>query len=67
MRWAGVWHQDMACSEGELITDRGALWLCTSPSNDRPDENASAFRLICKIGAHNATTERGDTYDRGKD
>ena len=40
------------CGEGELITDRGSLWLCTSPTNDRPGDNADAFRLIVKNGSH---------------
>ena len=50
--WAGDWHQDMACAEGELVTDKGALWLCTAPTHDRPGDNASAFRLIVKNGSH---------------
>ena len=50
VKWAGVWHQDMRCAEGELITDRGSLWLCTSATNDRPGDNASAFKLIVKNG-----------------
>ena len=50
VKWAGAWHDGMRCAEGELITDRGSLWLCTSPTHDRPGDNASAFRLIVKNG-----------------
>jgi hypothetical protein len=50
LKWAGTWHQDMRCNEGELITDRGSLWVCTAPSSDRPGDDPSAFRLIVKNG-----------------
>ena len=33
VKWAGVWHEGMNVREGELVTDKGALWLCTSPTH----------------------------------
>jgi hypothetical protein len=50
LKWAGIWSDGTRYNEGELVTDRGSLWICTSPTNDRPGDNASAFRLIVKNG-----------------
>ena len=54
----------MRCNEGELITDRGSLWVCTAPSSNRPGDNASAFRLIVKNGSHN---DNGFTATHNRD
>ena len=61
LKWAGVWSAGMRCAEGELITDRGSLWICTAPSSDRPGDNASAFRLIVKNGHATDGTRRHAT------
>ena len=53
LKWAGVWHDGMNVRENEIVTHRGGLWLVIEPTSDRPDENASAYRLICKSGSHN--------------
>ena len=54
LKWAGVWHDGLRCTEGELVTNRGSLWLCTSLTHDRPGDNANAYRLIVKNGSHSA-------------
>jgi hypothetical protein len=52
VKWAGVWSAGTRYHEGELITDRGSLWLAVEKSNgERPGDNA-AFRLIVKNGSH---------------
>ena len=61
LKCAGVWSAGMRCAEGELITDRGSLWICTAPSSDRPGDNASAFRLIVKNGHATDGTRRHAT------
>ena len=55
VKWAGTWHDGMQCAEGDILTFKGGLWLCVEPSSARPDENATAYRLICKSGSHSGT------------
>ena len=66
VKWAGVWREGMKSAEGDLPTDRGRLWVCTAPTSDRPGENASAFRLIVKNGAHDGS-RRAATGTQGVD
>ena len=50
--WAGTWHEGAKFAENEIVTFKGGLWLCIEPTSARPDENATAYRLICKSGSH---------------
>ena len=52
VKWAGIWSDGTRYEEGSLITDRGSLWLVTASTSDRPGDNASAYRLVCKSGSH---------------
>ena len=36
VKWAGIWHDGLRCAEGELVTDRGSLWICTSAVERSP-------------------------------
>jgi hypothetical protein len=51
VRWSGVFHESASYHEGELTTDRGALWLARTATSERPG-SSSAWVLICKSGSH---------------
>lgn len=49
VRWAGIYADSKRYHEGELVTLRGALWLCLAGADagQRPGSSA-AWRLIVK-------------------
>lgn len=52
VRWKGHWKPATRYDEGELVTDRGGLWLALRTATDRPGAADSGFKLIVKRGAH---------------
>lgn len=48
--WKGVWQENTAYVAGALITRRGGLWLATRSTGDRPGDDNSGWRLVCKEG-----------------
>ena len=50
--WRGTWHAGMDVEPGSFVTDKGGLWLAVEQSNGTRPGECSAFRLVCKNGAH---------------
>jgi hypothetical protein len=64
LQWRGVWRDGMRAEKGNLITDRGSLWLCIDTADDRPG-TSDAFKLIVKSGSYSDGERRRQTATRG--
>jgi hypothetical protein len=51
-RWLGVWRRDNHYAVGDLVTDRGGLWLACRASSARPGTPDSGYQLIVKSGSY---------------
>jgi hypothetical protein len=49
-KWAGVFTEGQSYGECSLVTDKGALWVATRDTAERPGAPASGWRLIVKSG-----------------
>ena len=47
--YRGVWRSGQSHERGNLVTDKGALWLCLSDTTARPGTNKD-WRLVAKGG-----------------
>lgn len=50
VKWAGTFAHGKNYHEGQLVTDRGALWLALRDTAARPGSDPS-WRLVVKRGA----------------
>jgi hypothetical protein len=51
-RWRGTYTDDLDLEPGDLLTDRGGLFVATTHTKGfRPHQSPSSFHLICKRGA----------------
>lgn len=48
VRYAGIWTENSAYTEGDLVTDRGSLWLARGATERRP--GGPPWQLIVKSG-----------------
>jgi hypothetical protein len=51
-RYLGVWRSGNEYVPGDLVTDKGSLWLSCRPSSARPGTADSGFTCIVKAGAY---------------
>jgi hypothetical protein len=51
-RYLGVWRSGNEYTPGDLVTDKGSLWLACRPSSARPGTPDSGFTLIVKAGGY---------------
>jgi hypothetical protein len=50
LKHVGTWREGKTFREGNLVTDKGALWLCRKNTLKRPGTAPTNWLLICKAG-----------------
>ncbi len=48
--YEGIYQAGRDYGLGDIVTDGGSAWICVAPTQSRPNENASAWRLMVKRG-----------------
>jgi hypothetical protein len=50
MKYQGVWHDGMVCDAGDVVTDRGSMWIAKGTTAGRPGEDHPVWQLCVKRG-----------------